>query len=568
MLGRKISIGVLIFLGLLAVNLNSSAEIADSAKQTVKSLSKISSVTVYPGGAHVTRTATLDIASGAHSVVLDNIIPPVDENSISVSGEGTAGVKIYGATIKQEYLQQAADQRVVELEKKIESLDDQIMVANKDLGVLHQEREFLNSVKLFAGQEIPKDLVTTMPPVENLKALRSFLSKEINDVESKREDIRIKVRTLPREKDALARELSALRSSGGQMKRILVVDMECSKPGKFTLNVSYLVHGASWRPVYDARTDYARSEVELTSFGVVKQNTGEDWQDVALTLSTAKPTLGGRLPYIAPWILQPYQPVPVRRAMMKSADMAVQYSPAVFSEEAASGVGGGIPESQPAEMAYSEVQQKGVSIVYKITRLATLKSDGTENRLPISTQTLRAHYEYSAYPRVQELAYLGSKVVNAADMQLLAGEVNLFVEGDYIGKSSIDNVGPGETFSLFLGVNENVRVKREEVSKLVNDVMLGGIPSSNRKTTFKYKLTVENYKKEKIKMNLFEAMPVSGNEKIRVKVFDVSLPPVAKDWEDRKGIWQWVFEMEPKGKKEIFYSFTIEHSRDMQIQGL
>jgi uncharacterized protein (TIGR02231 family) len=568
MLGRKISIGVLIFLGLLAVNLNSSAEIADSAKQTIKSLSKITSVTVYPGAARITRSATQDIALGAHSVVFDNIIPPVDENSVSVSGEGTAGVKIYGATIKQEHLQQAADQRVVELEKKIESLDDQIMVANKDLGVLHQEREFLNSVKLFAGQEIPKDLVTTMPPVENLKALRSFLSKEINDVESKREDIRIKVRTLTREKDALARELSALRSSGGQMKRILVVDMECSKPGKFTLNVSYLVHGASWRPVYDARTDYAKSEVELTSFGVVKQNTGEDWQDVALTLSTAKPTQGGRLPYIAPWILQPYQPVPVRRAMMKSADMAVQYSPAVFSEEAASGVGGGVPESQPAEMAYSEVQQKGVSIVYKITRLATLKSDGTENRLPISNQTLRAHYEYSAYPRVQELAYLGSKVVNAADMQLLAGEVNLFVEGDYIGKSSIDNVGPGETFSLFLGVNENVRVKREEVSKLVDDVMLGGIPSPNRKTTFKYKLTVENYKKEKIKMNLFEAMPVSGNEKIRVKVFDVSLPPVAKDWEDRKGIWQWVFEMEPKGKKEIFYSFTIEHSRDMQIQGL
>ena len=274
MLGRKMSVGVFIFLVLFAAAWDSSAE-------TITSFSKITAVTVYPGAAHVTRTATLDINPGSHSVVFDNIIPPVDENSIAVSGEGTAGVKIYGAAIRQEYLQQAADQRVVELEKRIESIDDSIMSANKDAGVLQQEREFLNSVKLFAGDEIPKDLVTTMPPVENLKGLRSFLSGELNDVESKREDIRIKVRALTREKDALARELSALRGSGGQMKRNLVVDLECVKPGTLTLNVSYLVNGAFWRPVYDARTDYAKSEVELTSFGVVKQNTGEDWQDVA-----------------------------------------------------------------------------------------------------------------------------------------------------------------------------------------------------------------------------------------------------------------------------------------------
>lgn len=563
MLGRTMSVGVCIFSVLFAAAWDSSAE-------TLTPLSKITAVTVYPGAAHVTRTATLDLNPGSHRVVFDNIIPPVDENSISVSGEGTAGVKIYGAAIRQEYLQQAADQRVVELEKRIESIDDSIMSANKDAGVLQQEREFLNSVKLFAGQEIPKDLVTTMPPVENLKGLRSFLSGELNDVESKREDIRIKVRALTREKDALARELSALRGSGGQMKRNLVVDLECGKPGNLILTVSYLVKGAFWRPVYDARTDYAKSEVELASFGVVKQNTGEDWQDVALTLSTAKPALGGRLPYIAPWILQPfqpYQPMAMRGAIeMKSADTAVQYSPEVFSQ-GAGGITEGPPESQPAEVAYSQVQQKGVSVVYRITRPATLKSDGTESRLPISTQTLRAHYEYSAYPRAQELAYLGSKVVNAADMQMLAGEVNLFLEGDYVGKSGIDNVGPGETFSLFLGVNENVKVKREEVSKLVDDVMIGGIPSPTRKTTFKYKLTVENYKTEKIAMNIFEAMPVSENEKIRVKVFDVSLPPATKDWEDRKGVWQWVFELEPKAKKEIFYSFTVEHPREMQLQG-
>jgi len=111
-------------------------------------------------------------------------------------------------------------------------------------------------------------------------------------------------------------------------------------------------------------------------------------------------------------------------------------------------------------------------------------------------------------------------------------------------------------------------VKREQISRKVDDVLIGSIKSPNRKTAFKYKLTVENYKGKKINVHLFEAIPVSENERIKIKTFDVSLKPKNTDWEDRKGVWRWEFLLEPKDKQEIYYSFSVDHPRDMNIPGI
>jgi len=106
------------------------------------------------------------------------------------------------------------------------------------------------------------------------------------------------------------------------------------------------------------------------------------------------------------------------------------------------------------------------------------------------------------------------------------------------------------------------------VSKKVDDVLMAGIKSPNRKTIFEYKLTVENYKNKKIDVHLFEAVPVSQNERIKVKTFDVSRKPDDIDWKDRKGVWRWKFALDPKEKQEIYYSFSVDHPRDMNIPGI
>lgn len=321
-------IQIIVVLGLV-----SFSSVTVSLAEKITAESEITEVTVYPGSARVTRQVNTELPIGEHSIVFEHIIPRLDENSLTVTGKGTANVKIFGAYIKREYSKEAADERVKELEALIESLKDQIQSEKNNLGILRKEREYLDSIKLFSGNQIPKDLITTMPTVENLEAVRGFLSDRYLDVEKRKTATNIKIRELNKEKEVAQRKLNELRSSGSQQQRMLVVDLECAKAGSFALDVSYLVRGAHWRSVYDARANYDKSEVELTSFGMIKQTTGEDWEDVQLTLSTAQPTVSGRMPYVEPWILRPYQP---RRERKASVGFMKQMAPM------AEGIGGAI----------------------------------------------------------------------------------------------------------------------------------------------------------------------------------------------------------------------------------
>ncbi len=534
--------------------------------------SKISAVTVYPGAARITREAKVNLTSGTHSIVFENIVPAFDENSLTVAGQGTAKVKIFGGYLKQEYLKEAADKRVKELQAQIEAVQDQLADQQARAQVVNDQKEFLSSLKLYSGQQLPKDLATKMPTTVELDGMIKFIGTSREGLEKADAEIRLKMRDLNREKEKLNNELAQLNSGGRKLQRSIVVDFECTQAGTFNAQVSYLVGGAYWQAIYDARSNMDKKEVELASFGSIKQTTGEDWKDVQLTLSTAQPTIGGRMPYIEPWILQEmqigrtaqYEPYYLKSDYKVARASAEGLQSAAFDKAAVNVK----KREEKADVAYANVGQSGVSVTYKIARPVTILSDGSESKLPIITQTLKANFEYSSYPRVSGFAYLGSRVANANDLQLLAGPVNLFLGDEFVGKSSIDAIGPGQDFDLYLGIDENVKVKREQVEKKVDETLIGGIQSPNRKTTFKYKLSVENFTSKPIAVKLFDATPVAQNDKVKVKVFDVSLQPTAKDWKDRKGVWLWELKLDPKVKQEIFYSFTVEHPRDMNVGGL
>jgi uncharacterized protein (TIGR02231 family) len=374
----------------------------------------------------------------------------------------------------------------------------------------------------------------------------------------------LKTRELTNKVQALRMEFSKISGGVQKLKRSIVVELDAAKAQPVMVNISFLVRGASWQPLYDARANFDKSEVELISYANVKQNTGDDWQDVDLALSTARPSVGGDMPYVEPWFLKPFQPRVYRenRAMALGgmSKMAMQTEAFDASEMA-------MPAAAP-QVAYASPKEKGIAVVYTIPHKVSIKPDGTDNKLPVSTQMLKADFEYSAYPRVAATAFLGSRVVNAKDLQLLGARVNIFLEGDFVGSSSIPDIAPGEEFDLYLGADENVKIKRELLEKKVDETIIGNIPSANRKTNFRYKLTVENYKSRRIKVKLFEAMPISQDDRIKARVDKVSLEPKVKDWKDRKGVWFWELELDPRQKQEIFYSFTVEHPRDMQVEGL
>ncbi|MCX5701083.1 MAG: mucoidy inhibitor MuiA family protein [Candidatus Omnitrophica bacterium] len=540
--------------------------------EELKADSKISEVTVYSGDALVKRSAQVKLSLGQDKVVFADIIPEIDENSLRVSGEGSASVKILGAYVKKEFLKEQPIDKVKAIQDEIQKLEDQIRKFEDTKRILADEKLFLDSVRLFSKDQLPKDLVTKMPPAKELSDTLTFLDVRLKDNYAQVIQAEMDIRETRKQIDVLRRQLADIAGPMQKMKRSIIVDLEVVKPGNINLEVAYRVRGAYWYPIYDARVDFDKQETELVSFAIVKQNTGEDWQDVQMSLSTAKVNVSGSLPEPESWFLRPYQPMVAKEVMydQECTNLSMRSKASKFeSLDLAVGSMAASPAAvEKAKYDYAQQEEKGISVIYKITKAANVKSSGEEYKLPVSAQVLSSVFSYYAYPRLSTFAYLGSKVTNAKDLQLLGGRVNVFLNGDFVGVSQIKNIAPQEEFDLYLGVDENVKVKRELLEKKVDETLIAGIPSPTKKTVYKYKITVENYKTKNIKVKIFEVIPISEDDRIKVKMEKVSLEPTQKDWKDKKGIWLWEFGLIPKEKKEIFYTCIVEHPRDMQIEGL
>lgn len=543
--------------------------------ESLDASSAITEAVVYPSSARVTRTTKVTLKEGSHTVRFKGVQPVFDENSISVSGKGTAVVKILGAGIKTEQLVESPDQRVRELEKKIQDIDDEISRMQGEGNSLADKKAFLDSLRLFSGGQLPKDLVTKVPTAEELKGTLAFLESELKTYADARQGLNIKLRDAAKERQARQNELDQIRSGVAREERVLAVDLECEKPGELDLEVAYTLPAVSWYPLYDARVEFSKGSAVLSAYAVVRQTTGEDWSNVNLTLSTSRPSVGGRMPELNPWYLRPYV-VRRERNVMLDAVGGVARSKAVMTETAEYAMEepemlapAAMPMKRKAEVAYAQSMTAGASLVYKAARPVTVKSDGSDVRVPLMVQTLEVAFEYAATPKLSPYAYLKSTVKNGPNDQMLAGRVNAFLDGTYVGASDIQKtIAPGEGFDLYLGVDEGVVVKRELIEEKTDDTLIGSIPSPTKKVAYKYKITVENYKPRTVTVKLFDQIPVAQDDKIKVVRVQPSVKPDTEKYKDREGVYVWTLSLQPKEKKELYLSYVVEYPRDLSIEGL
>ena len=356
--------------------------------------------------------------------------------------------------------------------------------------------------------------------------------------------------------------LNELRGSKrGRATKSVTVRVNTSAAGRLDLTLSYTVPGASWTPAYDARITTADRAVELGYFGVVRQNTGEDWRDVALTLSTARPSLGGGPAPLTSWTLDVFTPrLPVvfgeRResgAVSASADALNQVS---FAMKAAA------PAERAAEVAQATVETSATSATFRIAAPTTIASDNAPQKVAVTTAKLAAAAEYLAIPKRLAAAFLTAHVTNTSAFPFLAGALNVFLDGTFVAASQLRAVQPGEKFDLALGADEGIALKRTLVKRFAEDT---GLTNGGRRVTYEFLLVVQNNKKTAERIALHDQLPVSRNEKIVVK----HLAPDPKDLKpDAEGLLKWTLDLKPGEKREIALKFSIDHPADINVSGL
>ena len=525
--------------------------------------SKITAATVYLDRAVVTRTATAELVPGVQELTFAGLPANLVDQSLQVAGRGTAAATILDVSARQVFVEATPDARVKTLEDELTALLKQRRTLD-DRGKLLQGQ--LGSYALVEAALLsPPTKDAPRPTLAELTATLTFLNEQRAKTTADQAE-------LDDSRDALAPKIAAAEarlnelrgSKRGRATKSVTVRVNTTTAGRLDLTLAYAVPGASWTPAYDARVSTSDRTVELGYFGIVRQNTGEDWRDVALTLSTARPALGGGPAPLTPWTLDVFTPrLPVaydkRRGgtlVGATADSADVVTLQEFSAKAAAA------PVQDAANALATVEAAATSATFRIAAPTSVASDNAPQKVAITTARLTAAAEYLAIPKRLAAAFLTAHVTNTSDFPFLAGALNVFLDGTFVAASQLRAVQPGEKFDLALGADEGIALKRTLVKRFAEDT---GLTNGGRRVTFEFLLSVQNNKRTAERIALHDQLPVSRNEKIVVK----HLAPDPKDLKpDAEGLLKWTLDLKPGEKREIALKFSIDHPADVNVSGL
>ena len=531
--------------------------------------STISAVTVYTDRAVVTRTATVELAGGTAELVFANLPDALNERSLQVSGKGTAQALILDVSAKQTFVDFTPNARVKELEDQLKGLQKLMRGLDDRNGVIQAQGTMLDRMEaaLFAPptKDVPRpDLNQFTSSLTFLSEQKTKLIAERAALDEQREDLQTRMTTVQN-------QLNELRGAGGRGYKTVTVRVSAAQAGNLDVALSYTVPGASWSPSYDARVLSSERAVALGYFGIVRQNTGEEWKDVALTLSTARPGLGGAAPVLSVWNLDLYNPVAAqeyarRDELKKMKSMREANAPAlagaVNMQTLTSNADSGALDLKDAEMAAATIEAGATSASFKIATTASVPSDNSPQKVPITSAKLNANPEYLTVPKRQTTAFLTTKVVNTSDFPLLAGAMNVFLDGTFVATSSLRTVMSGEKFDLALGADEGISVKHKRVQKFTEDT---GLTNSGKRITYEYLLTIQNNKKTAERVIVADQVPLSRNEKIVVKL----LSPDAKEAKPTdEGTLKWTLDLKPGEKRELTVKFAVDFDNSVNVAGL
>jgi uncharacterized protein (TIGR02231 family) len=547
--------------------------------------SHISAVTVYADRAVVTRTATLAVpAAGPLEIVFANLPAALVEQSLQVSGRGTAQTTILDVTARAAYLDFTPNERVKALEDELHGLQKQRRGLDDRGKLLDEQKASLGRAEAVLTSPSNKD--AARPTLEDLTKLLGFLGEQRGKLvadtaalDEQREALQAKI-------DAAQQQLNDLRGARGRSVKHVTVRLSAASPGQLDLALSYAVPGAAWTPAYDARLRAEERAVELAYFGVVRNGTGEDWKEVALTLSTARPSLGGGAPELAAWIMDVARPMQALAGVVMDKFTADEQFKFGRAKSTTPGNSWGVtttgsafnalaqaaaPAEQNAAVASATVESAATSATFKITTPVTLPADNTTQKVAIAAAKLAANLQFQATPKLSEAAFLSAYVTNTSDYPLLAGAVNTFLDDIFVAASSLKTVMPGEKFELALGADEGIAIKRKLVNRFAEDT---GITSKYRRFTYEFLVTVTNNKKTAEKVVFKDAVPVSRDEKIEVKLLtpaerDLGTKEAPKEIsreEDGKLVWR--LNLKPGEKRELPLKFSVEYPAGTPVTGV
>lgn len=508
--------------------------------------SDVDQVVVFRDRALVTRTRRIDLPAGPSAVTFEGL--PFGIAADSLYAQVRSGdLKIIGVELASGETAFTEDQKPEAVRAEAEKLADALGLIRDQIEALLAQRAFLNAAVTTSGDR-------PIPPLDQVRGTLTYVGETQRDLAAKLRAEQKKAEEIGKKLEPLLVKLDDPQATGLTVR----LSVDAAKPVSADLGLRYQVFGAGWWPQYNARLDEATDRVGLEYYGIVSQRTGEDWKDARLLLSTADPSVSGDLPVLSPWYLG--------RDDYYGYDVGLQNALAAGGGAATVATSAGSTrEGQPVESSMSAAVTGSGSVVFEIPGRRTVQGTGSEQRLPIGTQTFAAAIELASVPKAVPEVYRHAKIQYSGDIPLLPGTVAAYVAADYVGSGSIHTIVPGEELSLAFGTDDKLDVERQLFSRRQDFL---GAGKKTVKYMFHFKIKVKNYGKEAAIVLVSDQIPVSELDRVTVELLDLTTPAEPARPDDGAGVMNWTLKLPPGGEQTIDLAYEVTAPREVPMYAL
>lgn len=586
--------------------------VSTAAGAAVENRGKIEAVTVYRGQALVTRVVDVAGPAGLREVVVTDL--PASVIPGSIYAESADGVEVRSVRYRTRPLNEDVREEVRKLDEQIRTLQDEIEANTRHVALLTEHKAYLGKLEGFVAPTATVELTRGVLNAETLKLLSTFLLDQRQSAATEELERAVEGRRLQQQHELLNRQREQLTAGSARTAREAVVFLNLQAAENSQFRLRYLVGNANWTPSYNLRTDAAQKEVRVEYYSSIQQMSGEDWPDVAMTLSTATPSLVAKAPLLTELTLalSAAQPEAQQRAAavdskgyiaardelnrkkiqfenIRNQSGAVQMQQAAEAQSqqaevnADMGLNSIANEMQILDLvtrgtvvarsgkADRVVFDEGVSVTYQLAGRTSLPSRDDQQLIQIASLPMKADFYKLAIPVLTSYVYNEAAVTNTSPMVLLAGPVSAYVAGQFVGRGEIPTVAVGEDFTVGFGIDTSLRAAREMVERTES------IQGGNRTVDFTYRLALENFGSAPAAVRVLDRLPTAKDNQVRIELTSTGEHKVSEDprylqTERKKGILRWEVQVPAQaiGPKalNVDYKLRLEYDKQMHLAGL
>lgn len=522
--------------------------------------SSLVEVTVYPGSALVKRRAELDGRSGLF--VLSGLPAGLDPDSLRVR---LVGGEVVDVEVRDRLGASTPDARAQELAARIRGLEREL-VALEDEAEL--QRTLLEHVQRLLRQEEEthsSEVAGARPNPEAWEANYRYLAEKLKTLKQALRELEPRHEEKRRELDDARLALGRCQSASGVPQKdvildVVILDGDVDGAGT-TLELEYLVGGASWQPFYDLRAKKDLSGVELVYRARVQQQTGEDWSETEVLLSTAQPQRGAQGPEPRPMWLSLHDPAAPTRERggfhRGPADTVPSY------------LGASMEKAVPA---FASVESEGLSVRYRLPRKQTIESGPTATSVLVGRAELALTSEHYCVPAQDANVWVRGRAKNTSEWVLLPGRAAVYFGADFVGHTALAAVQPGQELELHLGADPGLTLERTQLADLREG---SGMFSSRATERQAWRIELENHgafsraADGAVQVLVHEVLPRPKDERIKVEIAEIT-PRLSEDahWKEEReerGVLTWLVRVPEGGQTTIELVTEISFPESLTI---